>query len=64
MRDIYNKHVVVNMNKVKDSFPTLKSIMNDPLLIAAIKDVSISDSSDFDYLVQTSKQMIELTKFK
>jgi len=24
IKDIYNKHVVSNMNKVKDSFPTLK----------------------------------------
>ncbi len=24
IKDIYNKHVVSNMNKVKDSFPTFK----------------------------------------
>lgn len=55
MKDIYNKHVVFNMNKIKDSFPTFKSILSDPNLIAAIKDLKTSDSFDFDSLVKSSK---------
>jgi hypothetical protein len=51
MKDIYNKHVVSNMNKIKDSFPTFKKILSDPNLIAAMKDLRTSDSFDFDSLI-------------